>query len=134
MGGLQCVSEFYTPLAFCWKSGISSKFWKILAMPWMLTNLNKNKAKKKIFGKKNSKKPSFSTTTKSWTIFSKISQIGPWVSRIEWWEGHQLGPAEAQEWVMLKKGICTLRKNFIPYAWKCTPAIRKLDRKLSFLI
>ena len=36
-----------------------------------------------------SKKLRFSTTTKSWVIFAKILQIGPWVSRIHWCEGHQ---------------------------------------------
>ena len=35
-----------------------------------------------------SKKLSFSTTTKSWAIVTKILQIGPWVSRINWREGH----------------------------------------------
>ena len=35
-----------------------------------------------------SKKLSFSTTPKSWAIFTKISQIGPWVSRINWCQGH----------------------------------------------
>ena len=34
-------------------------------------------------------KLSFSTTPKSWAIVAKISQIGPWVSRIDWCEGHQ---------------------------------------------
>ena len=35
-----------------------------------------------------SKKLSFSTTAKSWAIFAKILQIGPWVSRINWCERH----------------------------------------------
>ena len=35
-----------------------------------------------------SKKLSFSTTPKSWAIVAKISRIGPWVSRIDWREGH----------------------------------------------
>ena len=38
-----------------------------------------------------SKKLSFSTTTKSWAIAAKISWIGPWVSRIDWCEGHWCG-------------------------------------------
>ena len=38
-----------------------------------------------------SKKLRFSTTTKSWVIFAKILQIGPWVSRIHWCEGHWHG-------------------------------------------
>ena len=36
-----------------------------------------------------SKKLSFSTTTKSSAIVAKILQIGPWVSRIDSCEGHQ---------------------------------------------
>ena len=35
-----------------------------------------------------SKKLSFSTTTKSWAIAAKILRIGPWVSRINCCEGH----------------------------------------------
>ena len=35
-----------------------------------------------------SKKLSFSATPKSWAIVAKISQIGPWVSRIDWCKGH----------------------------------------------
>ena len=38
-----------------------------------------------------SKKLSFSTTPKSWAITAKISWIGPWVSRIDWCEGHWFG-------------------------------------------
>ena len=62
-----------------------------------MTNLNKNEAKKKkkIWKKKfkmaDSKKLSFSATPKSWAIVAKISQIGPWVSRIDWCEGHWCG-------------------------------------------
>ena len=44
---------------------------------------------KKKFKMADSKKLSFSTTPKSWAIDTKISQIGPWVSRIDWCEGHQ---------------------------------------------
>ena len=58
---------------------------------WLI--LTEMKQKKNIFEKKKNqngrlKKLSFSTTTKTWAIFSKISQIGPWVSRIDWCEGH----------------------------------------------
>ena len=35
-----------------------------------------------------SKKTSFSTTLKSWAIVAKVSQIGPWVCRVDWCEGH----------------------------------------------
>ena len=34
------------------------------------------------------KKLSISMTTKSWAIFANISPIGPWVSRINWCQGH----------------------------------------------
>ena len=44
---------------------------------------------KKKFKMADSKKLSFSATPKSWAIVAKISQIGPWVSRIDWCEGHQ---------------------------------------------
>ena len=44
---------------------------------------------KKKFKMADSKKLSFSTTPKSWAIVAKISQIGPWVSRVDWCEGHQ---------------------------------------------
>ena len=87
-----CLIILYPPWFF-WKSGQSSKFWKILGTHQFVMNLNKNEAKKKFFLKKkikmaDSKKLSFSTTPKSWSIFTKISQIGPWVCRINWWEGH----------------------------------------------
>ena len=36
-----------------------------------------------------SKNLSFSTTPKNWAIVAKISKIGPWVSRVDWCEGHQ---------------------------------------------
>ena len=64
-----------------------------------MIDLNRNEAKKIFFLKKKikmaiSKILSFSSTTKSWAIFVKISRIGPWVSRINWWillnlYGHQ---------------------------------------------
>ena len=37
------------------------------------------------------KKPSFSSSPNSQYFFMKISGIGPWVSRIGWWEGHWFG-------------------------------------------
>ena len=37
------------------------------------------------------KKRSFSSPTNSEYLFSKISWIGPWVSRVEWCEGHWCG-------------------------------------------
>ena len=92
---LQCLSYYYIPLAFCWYQGnhqnfvpslVSHKLWLI----WIGM-----KQKKKI-DKKNSKWPtqkklSFSTTAKSWAIVTKILQIGPWVRRIDWCEGHWCG-------------------------------------------
>ena len=56
-----------------------------------LTDFHKNEAKKKKNPKSkmaDSKKVSFSTTSKSWAIVAKILQIGPWVSRINWCKGH----------------------------------------------
>ena len=58
-----------------------------------MTDLNRNEAKKKknltkIFKMADLKKLSFSTATKNWAIFTIISEIGPWVSRINWCEGH----------------------------------------------
>ena len=35
------------------------------------------------------KKSSFFKIANSQNFFAKISQIRPWVSRIEWWEGHR---------------------------------------------
>ena len=35
------------------------------------------------------KKTEFFNLVKSWAISAKISWIGPWVSRIDWCEGHQ---------------------------------------------
>ena len=35
------------------------------------------------------KKTEFFNIAKSWAISAKISWIGPWVSRIDWCEGHQ---------------------------------------------
>ena len=37
------------------------------------------------------KKSSFFKIANSWNFFAKISEIGPWVSRIEWCEGHWCG-------------------------------------------
>ena len=51
------------------------------------------KQKKKFYEKKiqngRLKKTEFFNFAKSWAISAKISWIGPWVSRIDWCEGHQ---------------------------------------------
>ena len=59
------------------------KIWPICI--GMRQKRNSNKIKKIKIA--NSKKLSFSTTTKSWPIFAKISKIGPGVRKISWCEG-----------------------------------------------
>ena len=53
---------------------------------WLIfMEMKQKKIQKKIqkkFKMADSKKLSFSTTTKSWAVVAKILQIGPWVSRI----------------------------------------------------
>ena len=71
---------------------------KYLTQPFYHTNLDwfsLEWSKKKFFWRKkkfkmaDSKKLSFSTTPKSWAIVAKISQIGPWVTRVDWCKGTQ---------------------------------------------
>ena len=66
---------------------LSNKLWRV----FMGIKQKKQKFAKKNFKMADSKKLSFSTTTKSWAIAAKISWIGPWVSRIDWCEGHWCG-------------------------------------------
>ena len=63
---------------------------------WFVTDFNRNDANELFFCKKiskmaDSKKLSFSSTPNFQYIFVKISQIGPWVSRINWCKWHQCG-------------------------------------------
>ena len=59
---------------------------------WLIFMWMKQKKLKKVL-KKNSKWPTQKNwvfnIAKSWAISAKISQICPWDSRIDWWEGHQ---------------------------------------------
>ena len=57
---------------------------------WLIFMWMKKKKKnwRKKFKMADSKKLSFSTTTKSWAIFANISQMDPWVIRINWRKGH----------------------------------------------
>ena len=98
-----------------------------------MTNLNKNEAKKNFFFEKkkfkmaDSKKLSFSTTTKSWAIFAKISQIGPWVSRIDWCEGHWFGltyMVVRLSVICSKTGKKYIFCAFRPFLSLCRPASR----------
>ena len=71
---------------FGWKSGKSSKFCPILDIQEPLTDFHRNEAKKiKIKnGPKwpTQKKLSFSKSPILKFFFPKISEIGPWISRI----------------------------------------------------
>ena len=70
---------------------LSTVFLIILYSPRFLLKSRQSSKFHPILGEMaHSKKLSFSTTTKSWAIFDKISQIGPWVSRIHWCEGHSI--------------------------------------------
>ena len=51
----------------------------------------KKKNSKKKFKMADLKKSSFSSSANSQYFFTKISWIGPWVSRIDWCEGHWCG-------------------------------------------
>ena len=93
------------PFASINPTNLRTSLWNFHKKNWELTELKNDlflsrpfwifffKKKKNFFWKKNfkmadSKKVSFSTTPKSWAITAKISWIGPWVSRIDWCEGH----------------------------------------------
>ena len=72
------------------------KFWPILANQETLAILHENEAKfffffEKFFFKWPTEKSLFSKIANSQKNFAKISWIGPWVSRIEWCEGHWYG-------------------------------------------
>ena len=73
-----------------------SKFWPILANQETLAILHENEAKKKKNLKKKFqngrlKKSLFSKIANSQNFFAKISWIGPWDCRIDWYEGHWCG-------------------------------------------
>ena len=77
---------------FGWKPWKSSKSWPILDIQVALTDFHWDEAKK-TFGKKIQKWPTqktwvFQNRQFSFFFFVKISWIGPWVGRIDWWEGH----------------------------------------------
>ena len=70
------------------KSLLTNKLWHV----------SMGMKQKKIFFEKKKKiqngrlkKTEFFNFAKSWAISAKISWIGPWVSRIEWCEGHWFG-------------------------------------------
>ena len=64
---------------------------KVLTHPFYHINLgwfSWEWSKKKKFKMADSKKSSFFKIANSQNFFAKISWIGPWVSRIDWCEGH----------------------------------------------
>ena len=63
----------------------------ILKKLWFVFIWRKQKKKKKKIKNGQLKKTEFFKTTNSQFFFSKISWIGPWISRINWCEGHQCG-------------------------------------------
>ena len=71
---------------FWLKTRIIINFWPILDNQVALTDFHGDEAKKIQNGRL--KKTELFKITNSQNIFVKISWIGPWVSRIDWCEGH----------------------------------------------
>ena len=67
------------------KSLLTNKLWHV----FMGMKQKKNFFLKKKIQNGRLKKTEFFNFAKSWAISAKISWIGPWVSRIDWCEGHQ---------------------------------------------
>ena len=100
------------------------------------------KKKKKKFEKKiqngRLKKSSFFKIANSQNFFAKISEIGPWVSRIEWCEGHwcsstyvavRLSDKSSKTAKKYRKCIFWLFLSFcqtasLPYTWSYIDALR----------
>ena len=82
------ITFYYSYQENCWKPGKTSKLRPIQSTIQIWTDFNENEAKKKIlFGEKKFKMADFSKwpffkMANSRDFFAKISQIGPWVSRI----------------------------------------------------
>ena len=79
---IHCITLYYAQQEISWKPGKTSKFRPIHSTIQIWTDFHKNEAKKFFFEEKNSKWPFFKIAN-SQNFFAKISQIGPWVSRID---------------------------------------------------
>ena len=75
--GVHCITLYYAYQEISWKPGKMSKFRPIHSTIQIWTDFHKNEAKKKF------KVADFSKSPILKFFFAKISQIGPWVSRIE---------------------------------------------------
>ena len=91
---IHCITLYYAHQEISWKPGKTSKFRLIHSTIQIWTDFHKNEAKKKFFfWRKKFKMADFSKwpffkIANSRNFFVKISQIGPWVSRIDWCEAH----------------------------------------------
>ena len=91
---IHCITFYYAYQENCWKPGKTSKLRPIQSTIQIWTDFNENEAKKNFFFEEKkfkmadfSKWPFFKMAN-SRDFFAKISQIRPWVSRIDWCEAH----------------------------------------------
>ena len=85
---VHCITFYYAWQEICWKPGKTSKFRPIHSTIQIWTDFHENEAKKIFLKKKKFKMADFSKSpffkiANSRNFFAKISQIGPWVSRID---------------------------------------------------